>query len=136
MNMMMMIMNCFCGMVDQQEAFCQRSSPSPILSKIIPASIIWMFAELELRLRWIKLSSSDNHYTMTPLKGSLILNMIFNIKSLYNSNINISCIIFLFYFFYLIFKFSPKIITSCKDKYFNNKHHNDMSFNRNIWFQI
>ena len=52
----------FCGMVDQRKAFslissrdhCQRSSPSRISQGF------------EFRLSWMKLCSSDNHYTTAP----------------------------------------------------------------------
>ena len=68
----LMMMNCFCGMVDRQKAFslipsrdhCQRSSPSQI--SCTPQSRIWTCAEPEFRLSWMKLCSSDNHYTTAP----------------------------------------------------------------------
>ena len=67
--MMMMMMNCFCGMVDRRKAFslissrdnCQKSSPSRISNT---PSRVWTCAEPEFRLSWMKLCSSDNHYTM------------------------------------------------------------------------
>ena len=67
MMMMMMMIDCF-GMVDQRKAFslisswyhCQRSSPLWIWHTM---SRIWTCAEPELRLSWMKLCSSDNHYT-------------------------------------------------------------------------
>ena len=43
---------------------CQRSSPSRISDK---PSRVWTCAEPEFRLSWMKLCSSDNHYTTTPL---------------------------------------------------------------------
>ena len=68
---MMKMMNCFCGMVDQWKAFslissrdhCQRSSPSRISDT---PSRVWACAEPEFRLSWMKLCSSDNHYTTAP----------------------------------------------------------------------
>ena len=68
--MMMMMMSCFCGLVDQRKAFslissrdhCQRSSPLRISDM---PSRVWTCAEPEFRLSWMKLCSSDNHYT-TP----------------------------------------------------------------------
>ena len=55
MMMMMMMMNCLCGMVDRRkvisliysQGYCQRSSPS-------------------FKFSWMKLWSSDNHYTTAP----------------------------------------------------------------------
>ena len=60
--MKMMMMNYLCGMANREKAFsliscrdcCQRSSPSRIC------------AEREFRLCWMKLCSSDNHYTTVP----------------------------------------------------------------------
>ena len=74
MKMMIMMMNCFCGMVDRREAFsliysrdhCQRSSPSRI-SNTLRASRVWTCAGPEFRLSWMKLCSSDNHYITAPL---------------------------------------------------------------------
>ena len=66
----LMMMNCFCGMVDRRKAFSlisnryhcldQRSSSSRI-SDTPQAGF-----EPELRLYWMKLCSSDNHYTTAP----------------------------------------------------------------------
>ena len=68
--MCLMMMNCFCGMVDRRKAFSlisnryhcldQRSSSSRI-SDTPQAGF-----EPELRLYWMKLCSSDNHYTTAP----------------------------------------------------------------------
>ena len=74
--MMMMMMNCFCGMLDRRKAFsfissrdhCQRSSPSRISDT---PSRVWTCAEPEFRLSWMKLCSSDNHYTTAPLRVCL-----------------------------------------------------------------
>ena len=68
MMMMMMMMNCFCGIVDTQNGstfisspdHCQRFAPLWVWHA---TSRIWTRVELEFRLSWIKLSSSDNHYT-------------------------------------------------------------------------
>ena len=67
----MMMMNCFCGMVDRQKAFslisswdhCQRSSPLQISDAV---SRVWTYAEPEFRLSWMKLCICDNHYTTAP----------------------------------------------------------------------
>ena len=70
----MVIMNCFCGIVDRRKPYFQ---PGP-LSEILTisnlrhaASRIWTCAEPELRLWWMKLCSSDNHYTTAP-QGSAV----------------------------------------------------------------
>ena len=70
----MMMMNCFCGMVDQRKALslisnqdhCQRSSPSWI-SNTLQAGF-----EPAHEPAWMKLCSSDNHYTTTPLERNEI----------------------------------------------------------------
>ena len=66
--LMMMMMNCFWGMVDRRKAFslisspghCERSLPSRI-SNTPRAGF-----EPEFRLCRIKLRRSDNHYIMSP----------------------------------------------------------------------
>ena len=70
--MMMMMMNCVCGMVGRQKAFSLISSRDQ-LTEILPyatfrlaASKIWTCAEPEFKLSWMKLCSSDNHYTAVP----------------------------------------------------------------------
>ena len=76
--MMMMMMNCFCGMADRRKAFslissrdhCQRSSPSRISDT---PSRLWTCAEPEFRLSWMKLCSSDNHYTPVPFSAFIYL---------------------------------------------------------------
>ena len=68
MMMTMMMMNCFCRMVEWWKAFglifssnhCQRFSPLQISDKQ------WAAFEPELRLCWMKLWSSDNYYTTAP----------------------------------------------------------------------
>ena len=68
--MMMMIMNCFCGMVDRRKTFSLISSldyshwSSPSWISDTPQKTIWTCAEPEFRLSWMNLCSSDNHYTM------------------------------------------------------------------------
>ena len=68
------MMNCFCGMVDRQKAFslisswdhCQRSSPSWISTRReqdLNLHKTW----IQFRLCWMKLCSTDNHYTTAPL---------------------------------------------------------------------
>ena len=57
-------LNCFCGMVDQRKTFslissrdhCQKSSPWTWVQNLS--------AEPQFRLSWMKLCSSDNHYTI------------------------------------------------------------------------
>ena len=68
MVMMMMMMNCFCGMVDQRKA--EPYFQPGLLSEIVTianlrhaTSRVWTCAESEFRLWWMKLYSSDNHYT-------------------------------------------------------------------------
>ena len=58
--MMMIMMNCFCGMVDRRKAFSLISSRDNCQSRV------WTCAEPEFRLSWMKLCSSDNHYTTAP----------------------------------------------------------------------
>ena len=73
MFMMMMMMNCFCGMVDWRKVFslissrdhCQRSSPSRIFDT--PRAGFEACAEPEFRLCWMNLCSSHNHYTTAPV---------------------------------------------------------------------
>ena len=68
----MIMMNCFCSMVDRRKAFslissldhCQRSSPSRISDTA--ASRVWACAEPEFRLRWMKLCSSAVVITASP----------------------------------------------------------------------
>ena len=62
--MMMMMMNCFCGMVDQRKAFSFISSQD--LCQKISSPSIWICTEPEFRLWWMKLCSSDNHNTTAP----------------------------------------------------------------------
>ena len=47
---------------------CQRFSPSQISNTM---NRVWTCTESEFRLRWMKLCSSDNHYTMAPQNLSL-----------------------------------------------------------------
>ena len=65
---MMMMMSCFCGVVDRRKAFTPYFQPGT-LSEILTianhrhdVSKVWTCAESEFRLCW-KLCSSDNHYT-------------------------------------------------------------------------
>ena len=68
----MMMMNCFCGMVGHRKALYPYFQLKP-LSKILTivnlqhaASKIWTCAEPEFRLSWMKLCRSDNHCTTAP----------------------------------------------------------------------
>ena len=64
-----LIMNCFCGMVNRQKAFslissrerCQSSSPSQIYDTPRAG-----FAPAQNLLSWMKLCNIDNHYTTVP----------------------------------------------------------------------
>ena len=65
MMMMMIMMNCFCGMVDRRKAFMPYFQPEP-LSEILTianlrhtANRVWTCAESEFRLCRMKLCSSD-----------------------------------------------------------------------------
>ena len=70
--MMKMMMNCFCGMVHRGKAFMTYLKPGPISEINTIADIwhaatrVWTWAESEFRLCWMKLCSSDNHYTIAP----------------------------------------------------------------------
>ena len=70
---MMMMMNCFCGMADRRKAFSLISSRNHSLSEILTianlqhaAIRVCACAEPEFRLSWMKLCSSDDHYTTAP----------------------------------------------------------------------
>ena len=64
---MMMMMNCFCDMLDRRNVFslissrdhCQRFSPSRVCHA---ESRAWTCAEPEFRFSWMKLCITDNHY--------------------------------------------------------------------------
>ena len=66
LHVIMMMMSCFCGMVDRRKAFSlissryhwQGVSPSQISNT---PQRIWIRAELQFSLFWMKLCSSDNH---------------------------------------------------------------------------
>ena len=81
----MMMMNCFCRMVDRRKAepSFQPGALSEILTIAIlrhAASRIWTCAEPVFRLWLMKLCSSDNHYTTAPqylglhISGNNLLN--------------------------------------------------------------
>ena len=64
----MMITNCFCGTVDWQNHQPEPLLEIPTIAKIRhTARRTWTCAEPEFRLSWMKLRSSDNHYTTAPL---------------------------------------------------------------------
>ena len=65
-TLMMMMMNCFCGMVDRRKAFSSSLSSSRDPNLRHAASRVWTCAEPGFRLSWMKLCSSDNHYTTAP----------------------------------------------------------------------
>ena len=59
-----MMMDCFCGMVDRRKAlsrdYCQRFSLSPNAWQAMRG--IWTCAKTEFKLCWMKLCSSNKHY--------------------------------------------------------------------------
>ena len=64
-----MMMNCFCGMVDQWKVYFKPGLLSELFT--IPnlqhtARSVSACAEPELSINWIKFCSSDNHYTTVP----------------------------------------------------------------------
>ena len=69
--MMMVMMNCFCGMVDRRKTYslissrdhCQKFSRSRISRSRSGLNL----PEPKFRFSWTKPCSSDNHYTMAPL---------------------------------------------------------------------
>ena len=92
----MIMMNCFCRMVDWRKAFTPYSQLWP-LSEILTianlwhiASRVWTCAESESRLCWIKLCSSDNQYTMETLLTFLALLPYSSIIKIKKKNVNIS----------------------------------------------
>ena len=58
-----LLMNCFCGMVDQRKAFTPYFQPGP-LSEILTIANLWHAAR---RIWTCGLCSSDNHYTAAPM---------------------------------------------------------------------
>ena len=72
--MMMMMINCFCCMVDRQKARLYFQ-PGPlsefhtIVNLRHAASRIWTWTEPEFRLWGMKLRSSDNHYATASCKN-------------------------------------------------------------------
>ena len=69
---LMIMMICFCGMVDWQKAFsltscfdhCQILTITNLWHAV---SWVWTCTEHEFRLSWMKLCSSHNQYTTVPL---------------------------------------------------------------------
>ena len=62
----------FYGMVDRRKAFKPYFQPGPSSEMLTIANLrhaasrVWVCAEPEFRLSWMKLCSSDNHYTTAP----------------------------------------------------------------------
>ena len=86
MMMMMMMMIYCCGMVDRQKVdpYFQSGPLSEILHIVNlrhAGSRIWTCAEPVFRLWWMKLCSSDNHYTKAPLLILLIHYLIYHYLS-------------------------------------------------------
>ena len=75
-------LNYFCGMVDRRKAFTPYFQPRPLSEILTIANLrhaeskVWTHAESEFRLCWMKLCSSDNHYTTAP-KYTLFIFIIF-----------------------------------------------------------
>ena len=64
-----------CGMADRQKGVGPYFQSGPLLEVDIIANLIWTCKEpVKLRLHWMKLCSSDIHYTTVPqtLKGDRI----------------------------------------------------------------
>ena len=66
-----MMMNCFCGIPNQRKAF--SLFPARPISEILTIANLrhavnktWIYTEPEFSLFWMKLCSSDNHYTTVP----------------------------------------------------------------------
>ena len=96
--MMKMMMNCFCGMVGRRKTF--RFISSRDMSEILTitnlrhaTSRVWICAESEFRLSWMKLCSSDNYYTTVLLT---VFHMVW--VSRHSKMPNISSVIFFFFF--------------------------------------
>ena len=70
MMMMVVMMICFCGMVDQRKLLSLFSSRD-YYQRFLPSQppvhfeLDWSCTEPESRLRWVQLWISDNHYTDT-----------------------------------------------------------------------
>ena len=68
----MMMMNCFYGMVDWRKVFSLISSWGPLPEILTIANLwhavsrIWTCAEPDFRRSWLKLCNSDNHYMTVP----------------------------------------------------------------------
>ena len=83
---MIMMMNCFCGIVDRRKVFSlissrhQRSEILTIANLRHAASRIWTCTEPEFRLYLMKLCISDNHYTTVPkVNANISLYKFFNL---------------------------------------------------------
>ena len=66
---------CFCGMVDRRKAE-PYFQPGPLSESLTIANLrhaasrIWTCAKSVFRLWWMKMCSSDNHYTTAPLNDT------------------------------------------------------------------
>ena len=73
MMMMMMMVNCFCGIIDQQKAFSLISSPDHC-QRSWPSQISHMQqAGFEPEQSWMKLCSSNNHYTTASIPSQFLV---------------------------------------------------------------
>ena len=71
MMMMMMMMNCFCGMLADKRCLALFSAGTIVRNPHNRGSPhatgrFWTWAESDFRLTWMKLCSSDKHYTTQP----------------------------------------------------------------------
>ena len=101
--MMMMMMNCFCGIVNRRkvEPYFQPGPLSEILTiaNLWHAAIrIWTSAEPGFRLWWMKLCNSHNHYTTTLTFSYLWTFTLVSIKKIVSST----------FFRYLTWKLNTK----------------------------
>ena len=88
-----MMMNCFCGMVDRRKVFMPYFQPGPLSEILTIANLwhaisrVWTCTESEFRFCWMKLCSSDNHYTMVPRCHVVISNIaIYTNDTLYSKS--------------------------------------------------
>ena len=115
----MMIMNCFCDMVNQQKALSLISSrPGPLPEILIitnlrhAATWIWTYGEPEFRLHWMKLCRRDNHYATAPTINKYIKRTDVN-KT--NGIKRVPYITSLLVFFDKVFKFQSYARNQCHD---------------------
>ena len=101
--LVMMMMNCFCGMVDWREAFTPYYQPGT-LSEILTIAYLLTCCKQRLNLHriWVQtlLCSSENYYTTAPVvQSQLFLKTINYFKNYYHLHLEISlmCCYFIIY---------------------------------------